>query len=260
MAGIVRFYKIKEIFRLSFSLAKVRFILRMEGSYLGFFWYFLSPLALFAIILFVKSAAFSDLPIAYYPLYLFIGISGANFFRVVLSNSIKAISANADHLKSVNNVSPAVLVLSGVLLAIFSHLFELALLVALMIYFKISLIGLLFYLPIFFGFALMVLGISFIFATVGVYVNDLDNIWTIASQLLFLATPTFYAVAVGSAVYTANLFNPLFYFLEIARRALIYASWPPLWMTLIFIGLILGFLVFGLAIFNKHKKKFAELV
>ena len=250
----------QNILRTSASLAKAKFRLRMEGSYLGIFWYLLKPLTLFLLILFIKAAAFSQVVIPYYPLYLFMGITAVNFFRTVLSDSINAISASADHIKSINNVAPEVLVLSKVFLAVYSHVFEFALIAVLMLVLNISLVGLLFYPLIFACFVVMVAGIAFIFATIGVYINDFSNIWAIAAQLLFFATPTFYAIVPGSSVYIANLFNPLFYFLDISRSAVIYSSWPPLGMIAV---LVVGsgfFLTIGLAIFKRYKHKFSELV
>ncbi len=261
MATIKHWWKrSKNILRLSVLLAKVGFKLRNEGSYLGVFWYLLSPLALFCVILFIKGAAFSDVNIPYYPLYLLMGITGLNFFRQVLSDSINSISTNVDYIKSINNVAPEVLVVSGVLRSVFSHIFEFVLIAGFMIFLKIPLVGLLFYPLIFFFFSLLVLGIAFIFATIGVYINDLDNIWSIMSQLLFLATPIFYAVPTGGLIYIVNLFNPLFYFLAIARSVVIYSTLPPLWMILTMVVLSPSLFLIGCFVFSRYKRKFAELV
>jgi ABC-type polysaccharide/polyol phosphate export permease len=255
-----KWFKFKNIFRISASLAKANFALRMEGSYLGIFWYLLNPLALFFIILFIKKSAFSNVHIAYYPVYLLMGITSLNFFRQTISNSIQAIASNVDYIKSMNNVAPEVLVVSVVFQAVFSHVFEFILIAGFVIYWQLPLIGLLIYPFLFALFVLSVLGIAFIFATIGVYVNDLDNLWNIFAQLLFLATPIYFLVTPGSAVYLANLFNPLFYFLEISRSLVIYSTIPPLWMILTMVIFSGGFFIIGLTVFNKYKKKFAELV
>ena len=252
--------KFKNILRISLSLAKANFILRTEGSYLGIVWYLLNPLALFVIIFFIKQSAFSNTHIPDYPAYLLIGITGLNFFRQTITGSIKSISANADNIKSVNNIAPEILVLAVVFQSVMSHFFELVLVIGFLIYWHISLFGLLFYPFLLFFFTLLILGIAFIFATIGVYINDLDNIWSVFAQLLFLATPIFYVAQPGSAVYKFNLFNPLFYFLEIFRSLAIYSSLPPIWMMAVMIVLSLGLFAIGLLVFQRHKNKFAELV
>lgn len=257
---MVKKFKLSNILRVSLSLAKVSFRLRIEGSYLGIFWYLLNPLALFLVLLFVKETAFAEVEIPYYSLYLLIGIAGFNFFKQAITGSIDAINTNPDYIKSINKIAPESLVLAVVWQAIFSHIFELLLIVILAIYFHVSLIGFLFYPLAFILFVLLITGISFVFATIGAYVNDLDNIWIIMSQLLLLATPIFYNINVGSLIYQVNLFNPLFYFLETTRQLIIYRQAPSLFLMTLFIVISFSSLLIGILVFNRHKKKFAELL
>ncbi|MFA5155569.1 MAG: ABC transporter permease [Patescibacteria group bacterium] len=255
-----RWTKIKSIILISFSLAKSNFTLRTEGSYLGNLWYLLNPLVSFALILFIRQTAFIDTGIKDYPVYLFMGIAGLNFFRQATVNSIRAITGNVDYIKSMNSIAPEVLVVSAVFQAALSHISELVIIIGFLVYWHIPLTGLLFYPLIFAVFFCLVIGISLIFATIGVYITDLDNVWTIFTQLLFLVTPIFYAVTAGSRVYIANLANPLFYFLEISRRVVIYSSCPPLWMIVAMLIFSIVLFSAGCFIFNRYKKRFAELV
>jgi ABC-type polysaccharide/polyol phosphate export permease len=257
---MVKINKLRNILRISLALARVNFNLRIEGSYLGILWYLLNPLVLFVVLFFVKETAFAEVKIDYYPLYLLIGIAGFNFFKQAISGSIDAISSNYEYIKSINNIAPETLVISAVIQAIFSHIFEFILIFGLAIYLKISLLGLLFYPIIFLVFVMLVLGISFIFATVGVYVSDLNNVWIILSQLIMLATPIFYGINSSSLIYKINLANPLFYFLEAARSIIITSSPPTLFiMSALIIFSLLSFII-GVLIFKKHQKKFAELL
>lgn len=252
--------RICNIFRIGFEIAKTNFRLRVEGSYLGVFWYLLNPLILFAIFMLIKRAAFSDIDIPYYPLYLLIGIAGFNFFKTVITEAINSIGTNPDYVKSINRVAPESLVLAVVIQAIFSHIFEFGLIIALALYLNVSLIGILFYPVILLLFAILSLGLALVAASVGVYVSDLDNVWNILSQLLLLGTPIFYLISPGSLIYTLNLFNPLFYFLEIVRSLIINGNISNLNFLLIFIALTFVSLFFGLYIFKSYKKKFAELL
>lgn len=253
-------YKLRDIIRVSISLAKVNFRLRIEGNYLGIFWYLLNPLALFAVLLFVKESAFSSIDIPYYPLYLLIGIAGFNFFKQAITGAIDAISTNPDYLKSINRIAPESLIIAVAIQAVFSHIFELILIIALALYFHVSLAGFLLYPLVFALFFIMTLGISFIFATVGVHINDLSNLWAIASQLLLLATPIFYSINPGSLIYRINLANPLFYFLEISRSLIIEGRAPAFGLIAPMALLSLLFLAVGIWIFESHKKRFAELL
>lgn len=253
-------YKLKEILRVGISLAKANFRLRIEGSYLGVLWYLLNPLVLFLVLYFVKETAFAGISIPFFPLYLLIGISGFNFFKQAITGSIDAINTNPDYIKSINKVNPESLVVAIVFQSIFSHLFELVLIIALAIYLQVSLMGFILY-PLIFGlFVLLTLGISFIFATIGVFVSDLSNVWAIISQLLFLATPIFYNIEPASLIYKVNLLNPLFYFLEISRDLIIYNRLPSLFLITVMTIASFFFLFMGIFIFKRYKKKFAELL
>ena len=252
--------ELKDIIRVTFSLAKVSFRLRIEGSYLGIFWYLLNPLLLFAVLMLVKAAAFANVNIPYYPLYLLIGITGFNFFKSAITGAIDVMSNNPDYIKSINRVAPEALVASVVLQAVFSHVFEFIMIIALALYLQAPLVGLLFYPLVLCLFAVMILGISLIFATVGIYINDLNNVWLILTQVLLLATPIFYVIEPSSFIYTANLFNPLFYFLEVSRPLVMFGQAPDLGILLTMIGMSAFFLMLGVLVFNRYKNKFAELL
>ena len=251
-------HKIKNILSVSLTLAKINFRLRTENSYLGILWYLLNPLLLFIILYFVRQSAFQGNEIEYFSLYLLIGITCYNFFKLSLTESINSVVDNPNYIKSINKVHPHSLVIAVIIQALYSHLFELILITILVFYFGINPIGLLFYIPAILLFSILTSGIGMIFATTGVFINDLKNIWIILSQILLLGTPIFYTLNTNSFLYKINLFNPLFYFIETSRSLLIYNKMPSFEIIL---GLILFtciFFVVGLTIFNKYRYKFAE--
>ncbi|MFH1358799.1 MAG: ABC transporter permease [archaeon] len=252
------FQHLKSILGLGFQLAKANFKLRNEGSYLGIFWYLLEPFLLFLIILLIK-ATFSIEGIANYPLYLLMGLIMFNFFTGITSKCTNLITANSSFIKSMK-INYESLVISQVLEGVFAHFFEIILFILFMILYKLSVIGILFYPLIFILFFLFVLGIGFILSTIGVYINDLNNIWRVITRFLFFATPLFYVIAVGSLIYKANLVNPMYYFITISRDLIIYNKIPDLWMISVLIGISLVTFLVGVYIFEKFKYKFPELV
>lgn len=253
------FKKVKRIFGLSFILAKANFKLRNEGSYLGIFWYLLNPLLLFVTILFIRGVAFSGSNIKFYPIYLLFGIVMSNLFTSIAGAAIGSISGNGSFITSMK-IDCEPFVLSNIFQYVFSHLFEIALITIFMIFYKISLFGLVYYFIILFFFLLFLTGVSFLFATIGTYISDFSNIWSFASQLLFFITPTFYTIKTSDPNYIINLFNPLFYFLDVSRQIVVYEQMPDLWMIFVAIGMSLGFLALGLFVFEKFKNNFAEMV
>ncbi len=252
--------KILKTIKMAFALAKINFQLRIEGSYLGIFWYLLNPLAMFAIIMVIRQAAVISAEIPYYSLYLFIGISGFNFFKKTLNEAIKTITGNASLIKASNDINLESLVIANSFQFLFSHVFEIAILFLIAIFLKVSLVGLIFYPLILFFFILMITGLSFIFSVIGVYVNDWENVWSIVSQILFLGSPIFYILSPETFLYKINLFNPLFYFLESARSVIIYSKTPD---PLIIFGLAIfsiTIFIFGKIIFTRYKNHLAEKI
>lgn len=256
---MARLDNLKKILRTSFVMAKADFFLRIEGNYLGALWYLLNPLIMFLVIILIRGQAISHNDIDNYPIYLIIGLTSFNFFKMSLANSIKAIRSNINYIQSTNNIKPEVLVISGFLQSIFSHLFEVFLMVIFLIYYRIDLLGLVIYLIIFLFFAIFILGLSFVFATIGMYIYDFSNIWSNFTQLLFFVTPIFYSLSKDGPLSIINQFNPLSYFLMMCRGALLK---PSLLLPLEFIPMIIiscFTLFFGYLVFNKYKKTFSEL-
>ena len=243
---------------LSLSLAKANFKLRNEGSYLGFFWYLLNPLALFLAILLIREHASFGSNIEHYPLYLLVGLLMYNFFSQTIGASYGLIAQNANFIKSIRIPEEAI-VLSRVLQAVFSHLFEVAILLVSALYFGINPIAIFIYLAIFVVFAIFVLGLCFAAAVFGLFASDLSNVWIAVSQILFFVTPVFYEPISGSLLSKINTWNPLYYFLEVARSPFIYDKFPFTTLALISVASFVSFFV-GLYIFRKGKWQFAELV
>ncbi len=250
------FDKLKSILGLSLSLAKSYFKTRNEGSYLGIFWYLLNPLAFFVIIMIMNEIIYTK-PIQFYPLYLFMGLIMFNFFLNSTISSAKVMANNRGFLKTIK-INKESLVIAVILEFIFAHIFEVLIFGLFMLYFKVSLAALIFYPLIFAFFVLFTLGISFVLATIGAYVVDLGNLWDVFVRLLWFLTPVFYLAQDGTLLYKLNLINPVFYFLSIARDAVIYTKTPPIWMISLAIFFSLLSFIIGIIIFNKNKDYFAE--
>lgn len=251
-----RLQKAKKTLNVSISFAKANFKLRNEGSYLGILWYLLEPVLFLTILLAIRGVTGQE-DIKFYPVYLFLGLIMFNFFMSVTTNSTNCIQSKSKFVK--NMILPKeALVLSTAIQFLFSHIFELVILLALMIYYKISLITFVLYFPIFFVFLGFTLGTSFILATLGVFLNDLKNIWSVFSRILWFATPIFYAYNNTGGISLINYINPLTHFLNISRQIVLYQEMPVLRGVIFIILTTILTLVVGVWIFNKYEKRFAE--
>lgn len=247
----------KSFFSLSWQLAKADFKLRNEGSYLGIFWYFLTPLLTFILLLIVFSHNLGK-NISYYPLYLLLGVIMFNFFQTVTTDSVRVVRDYRGLIKSIN-FSREALVGAFVLRTLFSHLFEIAVFVLFLIFFEVSLKYFWIYLLVIGLLSIFSFGISLILSALAVYFVDVESIWALFLRLLLFATPIFYS-STEFNLKVINFFNPMYYFIESARQAIIYQKLIFNWtfFGMFFYSLI--FLVFGLFIFKKLKKRFTELL
>ena len=249
--------RIIKVFLLSYQLAKANFKVRNEGSYLGIVWYLLNPISYFIVLLFLGGSIYNN-SIQYYPAYLLLGLIMFNFFLSVTNSASGVMSMNKNFIKSIK-IDPLTFVFANVLINVFSHSFEVLLFVILLIYLKINIVFIIFYPLVFIFLCLFTTGISLVFATIGVYVSDWQNIWRVAGNLLWFVTPVFYVIKKSAEpIGQINYLNPFFHFLTVARNLIVYEKMPTMFSV---IGIIcFGVITFliGLYIFNKKAASFAE--
>lgn len=247
-----------KIFNLSLELAKAEFKVRNEGSYLGILWYLLNPALTFFLLLAVFQDRLGD-DIPSYPLYLLFGILIFNFFQQATVEATKIVSTNSGIMTSIKFPLEA-LPFSIILKTIFSHAFEVAVVVFFLLCYGLPVTPVLLYPLILCFLAIFTYGICLLFFAISVYFKDLDNVWNFVARLLWLATPIFYSVGGQKRLLLMNLFNPLYYFIEVTRDIIVYLKLPQGSMVLGLVFYSFLSLFMGLFVFRKLKYKLAELV
>ena len=257
MKGILG--SLKGVVGLSLAIARAEFKLRNEGSYLGIFWYLLNPIFLVGLLFLIFSNRLG-VHIPNYFLYLFLGIIMFNFFQNSTIESTKSIlRENTLLIKSIN--FPREALVGGIIFkTLFSHLFEIILFMILLLIFSVPVIGIFYYLIILAVFSVFVFGVSLILAALTVYFIDLENIWGFAVRLIWFGTPIFYAIESQTRLFYLNLFNPMYYFITLARGVVLYSKMPANGILFGAIGYALLFFFMGLLLFTKLKNKFAEKI
>ncbi|MBS3148265.1 ABC transporter permease [Candidatus Woesearchaeota archaeon] len=251
--------RLKEYLNLLVVFTKMEFLTKYQGSFLGFAWYFINPILTFALLYLIFSTRFGA-DIENYEAYLLIGIVQWNFFQSAVGKSIGAVFENHALIKSIN-FPREIVIMASVLAALISHLFELVLLACTMIYLKMSIVNMIFILPILFIQLLFALGVSLILSSVVVYVSDVQQAWVYISRLWWLGTPIFYMANEGSKLFLFNIrFNTQFQFIYTTRELLINNTFPT--PSLVFSMTINSILIFiaGYLVFNKLKVRFPELI
>lgn len=258
MKKLKKFYKkINETLEISLAFAKANFKLRNEKSYLGIFWYLLEPLLFLTILLLLREITIQD-KINYYPIYLFIGLVMYNFFMHVTTISTNIIQSKSKLIKNLTFPKEAIIT-STPIQFLYSHLFELIILVGFTIYLNLPIYTLLAYPLIFLSFLIFTTGIAFILGTLGVFVQDLKNVWGVFTRILWFATPIFYSIQGQGTIMLINKLNPLTHYLNLTRELIISQNFNlNNYLTITIFSTAL-FLI-GLIIFNKYKIQFAEKI
>lgn len=250
--------EILKTLRISLAAARAEIKLRNEGSYLGVLWYLLNPLLMFLLLAAIFFPRLGQ-KIPHYSLYLLLGIILFNLFQQVTTEAIKTIRQNNRLIKSVTFPRES-LVIAILWKALFAHFWEIILLIAVALFWGAPIGGILFYPLILVFFCLFCLGAALLLSCVTIYFLDLENIWAFAVRLIWFGTPIFYAIGGQDRLFLINLFNPVYYFMTIARDVVIYSRPPQLWMAGGAACYAILFFMIGREVFNRLKIKFAEMI
>lgn len=241
---------------------------RYRGSVLGLLWSLGTPLIMLGIYTFVFQFVFKSRwndtageTTLSFAIVLFLGLTIHAVMAEILTKSPLLITGNQNFVKKI--VFPLELLSWVTLLgATFTFLisFGLLLIFILVELQRIPLTALLLPLIILPYFVLL-LGVSWLLAALGVYLRDIQQITGTLSTLLLFLSPIFYSVNIlPEKLQTLIFLNPLSYIVESARTVLIYGQFPD------FIGLGIYSLValfvawLGYSFFRKVRPGFSDVL
>jgi len=243
---------------------------KYRRSVLGWSWSLLNPLAQMAIYTFVfgllfgaKAPVGNPSGITTYGLYLLTGIIPWGFFALICSVGLQSILSNTNLVRKVAFARES-LVLSQVLFCFVQFSIEMSLVCLALL---IAGSAILPWLPM--TLLLMVLmacfagGIALVLSVSAVFFRDLPYLWTIINQLWFFATPVIYdpKIIEGKVPLTLEKilhWNPTAVFIRAFRATTYHGTAPKLQDVGALIVEAMISLIFGLATFNKLKRRLAE--
>lgn len=247
------------------ELSKNDFRARYLESYLGITWAFVQPLATILILWFVfemgfKVGAVNDCP---FVLWLMAGLLPWNFFAEALMNGMNSIREQSYLVKKVV-FKVSILPLVKILSALIVHLVFIILMVGL--FWASGRPPTLYALQIPYYLLLtilLVLGLSWLTASLVIFVPDLREVISILLQFGFWLTPIFWSLSMvpdWSRFYIK--LNPMYYVVNGYRDALIDHVWfwerPAL--TLYFFGVMGIVFLVGSFMFIKLRPHFADVL
>lgn len=259
------FRKKWDLLILANELSKKEFHMKYKGSLLGVFWAFIQPVITISILWFVFSVGFKSVPVDNVPfiLWLITGIIPWFFISEVLSNGASSVSENAFLVKKVVfkiEILPIVKVISALKI----HLFFIAVLIIIYIYYGYSLnvynFQLLYYL---FSAIVLTIGVNFLTSALNVFFKDIGQVVAMIVQFGFWVTPIFWMVAmVPDSYHFLIKLNPVYYIVEGYRLSMfsqeLVSDHPYLTIYFWIFSLIL--LVVSYTLFKKLKPHFADVI
>lgn len=245
------------------ELTKTDLKLRYSGSFLGFFWVILKPLAMFIVLLFVFSVFFGQND-PYYKLNLLIGLILFNYFSEGTIQLVFAILKNANLILKLN-FSRINILISSLLGSFINFIASLPIFICIIFIFSrpqysFSFLGILMSILGVFFLSLLILGFGFFASILQVRFRDFEQIWTILLQLFLYATPIIYPLSILSArIRRLVLLNPLTIIVDFTRSSLFgLPTSVTLTSILVLAATIILLNIFGYIYFIKKFKKITE--
>ena len=242
---------------------------RYRGSVLGLVWSFAYPLMMLAVYTFVFGVVFKarwgieafDDKLGAFPLIMFCGMAVFNVFSESVNTSTGVVVGNASYVKKV--IFPLELLpLCSVLTSlVFGLAWFALLLLGTVIFLGLPSWTILLLPLILVPLLLFTAGISFLVASLGVYLRDMPQLVGIVTQVLFFMTPIFYPISlVPEKVRWLLYCNPLTTMAEQARQVFLYGQTPDPGRWFLMLAVSVVFFQLGLAWFAKTKKGFADVL
>ena len=235
------------------------FKLRYSHSVLGYLWSLLNPLLMFGVLYFVFSVFIRFKGIEHYQVYLLSGIILWGFFSETTNSGMMSLITKSSLLNKVN--FPRIIIpLSSTLTNIITLTLNM---IILSVFIALSKVDVKY--STFFGlltiFELIILahGVSLILSAFYLNFRDLLHIWGVFLQLGFWATPIIYPVDIVPGKYHILFkINPMARLIENFRLAVIIGEIPGFRNIIFNVLMVFGVFLFGLTVFLKRQKYFAE--
>lgn len=261
--------------QLLWQLTQRDVLLRYRGSLFGLLWSFVTPLLMLAVYTFVFTVVFKarwggagtaeELAGSggrlEFAVLLFAGLIAFNLFAECIAKAPGLILAHTSYVKRVVfplHILPWVSLGSALFHALISLL---VLLLAMLVDGQRPGLMALWLPLVLLPFGLLVMGLSWFLAALGVYLRDIGQVVGLLLTALMFLSPIFYPLtALPESVRGWLFLNPLSFIIEQLRRVLVWDQ-APQWPGLaLYAGLALLVAWLGLAFFEKTRRGFADVL
>jgi len=244
-------------------------ISRYRGSFLGLIWSFVTPLLMLAIYTFVFSFVFkvrleqvNSLDNKYeFALLLFAGLIVFNLLSECLSRAPTLVLNNTNYVKRIIfplEILPWVTLGAAIFQACISYVVLFVFLMAA----GLSLSWTVLLLPvILIPFLFLIMGLSWLLASIGVFIRDIGQFIGLVLTMLLFMSPIFYpASALPESVRDYLYLNPLTFIIEQSRAVILFGNLPDWKGIAIYFAVGIFTAWAGLFWFQKTRKGFADVL
>lgn len=251
----------------TFSLIRREIEGRYRGAYGGLLWYIVNNLLLLGIYSFVFGTIFkarwsaAGATDAHFAVPLFIGLIVFNVYAECISRAPVTITANPSYVKRV--VFPLeILPVVNLGVALFNFAVGLAVMVCLAGLLGTSIHWEVVWMPVLLApVVFLVLGLSWVLASLGVYVRDVTHlVGFLVISTMFLSPIFFPGTAFPEKYQWMMHLNPMTYPIEAARAAALNGQAPDLGLLLVYTGLGLVVAHAGFTWFQLTRRGFADVL
>ena len=252
---------------LIFQMTKREVIGRYRGSVLGIAWSFFNPLIMLAVYTLVFSTVFQakwsvgSNSKTEFALVLFIGMIVHGVLAESMNNSPTLMLRNISYVKKVVfplEILPWIVMGSTLFHALISVLVWSLFYVIVNQSFQWTIVFLPF---VFLPLVLFSLGVSWMFASLGVFIRDIGQMTGVLTTVLLLMSPIFYPASMLPEPYQTIIYlNPLTFVIEQARDILMWGNlpnWSGMGMAYI-VSILVAWM--GFAWFQKTRQGFADVL
>ena len=251
------------------QMTKREVVGRYKGSAMGLAWSFFNPVFMLIVYTFVFSEIFKsrwggaggDDSKTQFAVVLFVGMIVLSLFSEVLNRAPSLIISNVNYVKKV--VFPIeILPVISMGAALFHSVISLVVLIAAFVLFNGYLHWTVIFTPlVLLPLVIVALGISWMLASLGVYLRDVGQTVSILTTVLTFLSPVFYPVsAVPERFRPFIMANPLTFIIEQAREVVIWGHLPNWFGLGIYNIVAVGIAWAGYVWFQKTRKGFADVL
>lgn len=254
-----RFVKdVRNHWRYALQSAKSELKSEVADSYLSWIWWVLEPFCFMLIYAFIFGVVFNGKE-DYFTVFIFIGLTGWDFFNRCLTQSVKMMRNNKSIVTKVY-IPKFILLVAKMFFNGYKMMISFIIVAGMLVYYRVPLTwNVIFVIPILLVLFVVTFACMTFLMHYGVFVRDLENVVHIVLRMVFYLTGIFYNIETrltrlpGQYVTVLLKGNPMALIIGSLRKCLIYGQTPDLkWLA---VWLVIGLLVSAAGIRKIYKNE-----